>query len=188
MDGDGDMGIQFGLGLVDADETGFEVEGILGGFEEEEVDAAGNQAGGLFLVGGGQLVEGDAAGDGDGFGGGADGAGDEAGAFRGIVVGGGFAGQLGGGVVDLVGLGGQVVLGEDDGGSAEGVGFDDVGAGGEIEAVDVGDDGGTGEVEEFLNPELPPQESTRRILAELNVDSIRRWRVDRGNAGALALG
>ncbi len=58
-----------------------------------------------------------------------------------------LAGDAGGGDVDRVRPVGQVILGEDERGPAEGVGLDDVGPGLEVAAVDRGDDVRAGQVQ-----------------------------------------
>src|SRR6266481_3241790 len=98
------------------------------------------QQSGFDVVGFAELLEGDTAGDGDGLGGGAHGAGDKARlGGRGEFVG-GLASEFGGAAVEEMRVGGEPVLGENNGGTAKAVCFNDVGAGREIFAVDVEDD------------------------------------------------
>ena len=122
-----------------AEEAGLDVAGILAGFEDQEVGAAFDECLGLIVEIAGQFVEGYAAGDGDRFGGGPHGAGDEAAPARGGELVSDLAGQAGGCAVQFVGLVSQVILAEDDAGTAEGVGLDDVGARFQVGAVDVQD-------------------------------------------------
>ena len=83
--------------------------------------------------------------------------------------------SFGGGEVQLVGAVFQLVLGQDDPGAAEGVGLDDVGAGFEVLAVDVLDDVGPRDVEDF-GTVLAPQ--------VVGLDGEGR-RVDHGAHGAV---
>ena len=143
---------QLRLRPVNSLQAGLDVDGVLAGLQQQHIGAAFNQPGGLLVVVGGQFVKGEAAGNGNGAGGRAHSAGDEAGlgGIGGGVVGGGAAGDGGGGAVDAAGVFGQVVLAKNHGGGAEGVGFNDVGAGVQIGAVDVIDDIRAGEVEVFV--------------------------------------
>src|SRR5216683_5088933 len=144
LDGDGDDEgngcADFAGEFLDGQQSGFDVAGVLTGFDEEDVDAALEQAFGLDVVGFAKLLEGDTAGDGDGLGGGAHGTGDKARlGGRGEFVG-GLASEFGGAAVEEMRVGGEPVLGENNGGTAKAVCFNDVGAGREIFAVDVEDD------------------------------------------------
>src|SRR6266851_4301764 len=136
--------------FLDGQQSGFDVARVLTGFDEEEVDAALEQAFGLDVVGFAKLLEGDTAGDGDGLGGGAHGAGDKARlGGRGEFVG-GLASEFGGAAVEEMRVGGEPVLGENNGGTAKAVCFNDVRAGREIFAVDVEDDVWAGAHEIFV--------------------------------------
>jgi len=147
---------------------GFGVEGVEDGLYEEGIHAAFDEGGHLFEVGGGEVVEGDAAegrvtdvrAHGEGLVGGADGADDEAGSGMTLVKGTlgrtlgngvqGLAGEAGGSKVDVADEVLAVVVGEGDALGVEGVGLDDVCSGGEVAAVDVQNDVWAGEAEEVI--------------------------------------
>ena len=131
---------QFGHGAVDALQPGLDVQRILAGFQQQHIGAALQQPRRLLMVGFGQFVESDAAGNGDGLGGRPHRAGHEPGPV-GRAGGGGLpAGDDGGRAVEAAGFMGQPVFGQHHRRSAESVGFDDVGAGGQVAPVDFGDD------------------------------------------------
>ena len=82
----------------------------------------------------------------------ADGTGDPSGLVRGGVARGHVSGQAGGGHVELVGAIGDPVLTEGDGEGAERVGLDDLAADLEIRGVELSDDIGSGDGEQFVAP------------------------------------
>ena len=143
---------QFGECPVYAFQPCLDVEGVLAGLQQQQVDAAFDESGGLDVIIAGQFLEGDAAGDRDGLGGGAHGAGDEPG-----FVGGGRRirrppGQRGGLAVEALGLVGQAVLGQHHRRGAEGIGLNDVGAGLQVTPVYFLDDIGPGEGQVLVAP------------------------------------
>ena len=115
------------LGRVDG---GLGLEEVVDGLDEDEVDAAGDERGRLFLVGVAQ-ARGRGSGPGWGTGAGAEVARHPAGPSvaggRGGLVG-GLAGQAGRGQVDLLDAVLEAVLGQDDPEGPEGVGLDHVAA------------------------------------------------------------
>ena len=132
--------VKLGEGAVDSLETGLDVQGVLPRLQQQNVNAALDQPGGLDVVAVHQFVEGHAASDRDGLCRRPHGACDKPRLFsRGSGVG-DFAGQPGGHAVQSAGLVGQVILGQHDGGGAEGVGFNDVRASVEVPPVDGLDD------------------------------------------------
>src|SRR5258708_7935467 len=143
LDGDGDdegnLLADFAGQALNGEQGGFDVAGVLTGFDEEEVDAAFYKGLGLDEVGFAQFLEGDAASDGDGLSGGAHGAGDKARLGGGSELIGGLASEFGGAAAQQVRIGGQAVFGKDYGSAAKTVGFDDVGAGVEVFAMNVED-------------------------------------------------
>ena len=121
----------------------------------------------MGVIIGAQAFERDGALDIDVFIGGADGAGDEARLGGGGVSVGGAARDLGGGKVELVDAVGKMVIGQRHRGAAEGIGFDDVGAGFEILQVNIADDVGTGDVEDLgtvFAPQVVGLDRKRRLV------------------------
>ena len=133
-----------------------EAAGVEAGFDQQIVGSALHQAFGLQVVVGAKLGEGGGAGDVEIFVGGPDGAGDEARLGGGGILVGDLARQFRGGEVELVGAVFQFVVGEGDPRAAEGVGLDDVRAGFQVLAMDILDDVGPRDVEDFRTV-LPPQ-------------------------------
>ena len=121
------------------------VERVENGFDQDDVDAAIQQAVQLLYIGDPQFVEGDVARarvvhvrrDRGGLGLGAQRAGHEARLVGRAVLVTGLARQLGGHQVQFVGQFRQVVVALRDRRGAEGIGFDDVGAGLQVLAVDL---------------------------------------------------
>ena len=140
---------EIALQLFHGDEARLEAAGVEAGFDEQIVGAAFDEAFGLLVVIGAKLGEGGGAGDVEIFIGGPDGAGDEARFGGGGILVGDVARQFGGGEVQLVGAVFEFVIGKGDAGAAEGIGLDDVGAGFEVLAVDIPDDVGACDVENF---------------------------------------
>ena len=123
---------------LDRHERGLGIESVEDGLDQEQIDAAFEQRGGLFAVGGDQLVEAqraiggvvDARRERERLVGGSECSGDEAraiGGLLGLLVSGG-ARQARGREVHLVHVGFGCVVGLRDGGRRERVGLDDVGA------------------------------------------------------------
>ena len=140
---------------------------IEAGFDQQIVGAAFDQAFGLQVVIGAQLGEGGGAGDVEILVGGSHGTGDEARlGGRGILVR-DLARQFRGGEVELVRAVFQLVVGEGDSRAPEGVGLNDVRAGFQILAMDILDDVGPRDVEDFRTV-LPPQvvglDGERRLM------------------------
>ena len=104
------------------------------GFDEEGIDAAVEEAAGLFGVRVEEGVVVDVA-QGGGFGARADGAGNEAG-FAVLKAGGGLAGEFDGGDVHVVAAVGEAKFRQDDFVGAEGIGLHAVGPGGIVAGVD----------------------------------------------------
>jgi len=127
-------------GLAQAMDGGLHLQDVLGSLDQEEIDAARDQADGLFAKDVGQLGEGDVAEGGIAAGGqeaaGADGAGDEARLRGGGVAVGDAAGELGGGAVDLDHARLQAVFAQGDAIGAEGVGLDHIATDGQEGGVD----------------------------------------------------
>ncbi len=135
-----------GHGPAAADDGGLHGEEVEVGLEEEQVDAALEQRGGLDLVGVAQLGEADLPEAGR-LGARAHGAGHEALAVGGGEVVGDLPGDAGVGERDLVGPVGHAVLAERDGEGAEGVRLDHVGAHLEVRRVQRGHGVGPGDGE-----------------------------------------
>ena len=145
-------GIELGKGAVNPLQPRLDVDSILAGFQQQHIGAAFNQAGGLLVIVGGQLVKGKAAGYGYGTRSWPHCAGHKT----------GFALRAGGGIVsrgagngrrfpvDAPGLLGQAVLPQHEGRGPKGVGFNNVGAGRQVRAVDLGDDVGPCNVQIFV--------------------------------------
>ncbi len=109
-------------GVLDSDQCRLHVPGVLGSLHQQIIHTALDQTQGLGLEVADQFLEGDSAGHGDGLGRGPHRAGDpylSAGRGEAFPR---FSGQLGRAKVDLVRLGGQPVLSQDQGRCAEGVG------------------------------------------------------------------
>ena len=134
-----------------ADHRRLDLQQVHARLDEEQVDAADEQPAGLLLVGVAQVGEADVA-EARQLGARADRAGDVAGAAVGGVAVGDLAGDAGGGDVELVGLVGDVVLGEDGGEAAEAGRLDGVDADVEERRVHPGDDVGPGEAEHLVAP------------------------------------
>ena len=146
--------------FVDREQRGLGVERVEDGLDQQQVDAAVDQRGHRFGVGGHQLVEADVAKarivdvgrDRGGAVGRTEHAGDEARLLRrfrcpGV---GAFAGKPGSGKVDLAHPALQLVVGLRDARRVEGVGLDDVGAGFEKGVVDRAHDLGLGQREQVV--------------------------------------
>ena len=136
---------QFRQGLVNANQPGFQVQGVLSGFQQQQVGAALHQPQRLLPIGGGQFVKSNAAGNGDGFGGRPHRPGHETRLFRSGNGGRRFPGQLRRYPVNAAGFPGQIILGQHHRSSAESVGLDHIGSGFQIRAMDVNDDFGPGQ-------------------------------------------
>ena len=132
-----------------ADHRRLDLQQVHARLDEEQVDAADEQPAGLLLVGVAQLGEADVA-EARELRAGADRAGDVAGPAVGGVVVGDLAGDAGGGDVELVGLVGDVVLGEHGREAAEAGRLDGVDADVEERRVHAGDDVGAGEAEHLV--------------------------------------
>ena len=159
--GDHERDAQAGLqeGLADRDDPRLHVARVLRRFEEEQVGAALQQPDRLRPVGGDQLVEGDAAGDGDGLRRRPHRPRDEprAGELRRR-----FAGDPCGRLVEFDRAVLQAVLGEHGRHSPERVRRDDVGLRGEVGLVDAADDVGPGDDEVLVAAlEIGPAEILR---------------------------
>ena len=153
--------------IEDADQNGFGLKQVLTGFREQDVHAAFDQGGGLFGVAGHHVVEGDVS-ERRQLGGGADGAGHEAWlVFRGKLLC-DFFRDLRGRDVDFGDFVLQVVLGQDDAGAAKSVGLDHVAADLEEVGVNVLDNVGPAEDEQFVAAFLAP-EIVHTGVAELDV-------------------
>ena len=131
-------------GVVAGGEGDLGLEEVLRGLDQEDVDAAFDEGFGLLDVGREHRVVADVAERGE-LGGGSDGAGDEARAIGGGELAGGFAGDAGGGKVELAGAMRDAELLEDERRGTEGISLDDVRAGFEVGAVDFADDVGAGD-------------------------------------------
>ncbi len=151
-DGDRELPPGLGEGLLDADQAGLDVAGVLRGLQQQVVGAAGHQAERLDAEVLDQPLEGDAAGHRDRLGGRPHGAADEAGFFRRRVARAGAAGDGGGQAVELEGVIGEAVLAQHQRGAAEGVGLHDVAAGGEVPLVDAVHHVGAGDAEVLVAP------------------------------------
>ena len=143
---DGHLPAGRGHGPTAADDGGLHGEEVEVGLEEEQVDAALEQRGGLDLVGVAQLDEADLPEAGR-LGARAHGAGHEALAVGCGEVVGDLPGDAGVGEGDLVGPVGHAVLAERDGEGAEGVRLDHVGADLEVRRVQRGHRVGPGDGE-----------------------------------------
>jgi hypothetical protein len=130
--------------LVDREQRGLAVEGVEDGLDQQQVDTAIDQAAHLLIIAGDQLVEGDVARgrvvhfrrNRRGLGRRAEGAGDKARLVRRAVLVARGARQFGRLHVHLVDQVRHVVVVLGDAGRAEGIGFDQVGAGGQVTLVD----------------------------------------------------
>ncbi len=144
--------------LVDGEQRGLGVERIEDGLDQEDIGAAFEQCLALFVVGVAQLVEADVARarvvdvgrDAGGLGRRAEGTGHEAGLVRRAVLVAGLARQAGGDHVHLVGQLRHLVVFLRDGGGAEGVGLDQVRARGQVLLVDLADDLGARQQQQFV--------------------------------------
>ena len=144
-------------------EGGLDVARVLLGLDQEEIAIPCGKASSLAVEVGGEVIEGDASGNGNGLGRGSNRACDEAGLRRRAVPRGGLLGELSGSFVELLGVVLQAILGEDDGGPAEGVGLDDVGTGFEVTLVNRQHDVGTRPHEVFVTAlQIRPSGSPRR--------------------------
>ncbi|MPM08575.1 hypothetical protein SDC9_54888 [bioreactor metagenome] len=145
-------------GFLHREQGGLGVQGVEDGLDQDDIRAAFDQRHGLLEVCLAQLLEGDVArarvvhvgADAGGLGRGAQGACDEARVVRRGVFVAGRARQLGRGQVHLARQIGHAVVFLRNGGGAEGVGLDQVGACGQVFFVDVADHVGAGEREQLV--------------------------------------
>ena len=144
--------------LVDGEQRRLAVQGVEDGLDQQHVGAAVDQAAHLLVVGRDQLVEADVARgrvvhvrrDRCRFRGRSQRAGDEAGFVGAAVVVAGGAGDARRLHVHLVGQVAHVIVVLGDAGGAEGIGFDQVGAGRQVALVDFLDHVGPGQGQEFV--------------------------------------
>ena len=141
-DHDGDLVADVPHDALGRDEGCLDIAGVDGGLDEDDVNAALDELADLLIEVFFEFAEADAAGDRERLGGGTNGSGDETGLGRSGEGVGGVAGQFGGAQIEVARLVADAELGENQGGRAEAVGFDDVRTGGEVGAVDVADDVG----------------------------------------------
>src|SRR5262249_54999188 len=113
----------------------FGVAGIEDGFEEEEIGATVDEAVGVGVVAGLELVECDVAAEGQGFGGGSDGAGDKAGLRGRRKFGRALTSEARSERIEGVRFVFKTEFGKDDGRALETVGLQNVRAGFEVAAM-----------------------------------------------------
>ncbi len=138
-----------GEGLLNPIQGGFDLQHVLAGFHQHQVNAAVDQPLRLLHVGIFQGVEVDVA-EGGEFCPRPHGASDEAGLVGGRIFVGDAAGQGGGGFIEFVGAIGQIILRQHDRSAAKGVGLDHVGPGLKEASVDDLNRLGVGEHQVFV--------------------------------------
>ncbi len=148
LDDDGEVEAVVGESAGGGDDGTFDLEEVLGGFDEEGIDAAGDEATELLVVALFHDIPGGLA-EGEEFGAGSSGAEDVARVVGGFEFEAGLAGDFGSAFVEVEGLVCEAELGEDDVVCAEGVGFDGIGADGEEGLVYLADEVGSGVGEDF---------------------------------------
>src|ERR1700732_2836104 len=133
--------------LLNGEDAGLDVARILTSFQEKDVRAAFDKAVGLFVIIISKLFEADAAGDADSFGGGTHRACDETRLAGGREIVRSLARKCRSYFADFASACAQPVLCEHNRCAAEGIRFNDVGAGFEIFAMGGDDDISTGDHE-----------------------------------------
>ena len=153
--------------VKDGGQRNLGLQNVLRSLDEQHVAAALDQAQCLVKIGLPHSVKANVA-ERWQLGGGTDRAGDEARLIRGGEIGGYFAGDLCGSLVDLVDFILEVEFAQDDAGAAEGIGFHNIGTRLEIRGVNVFDDVRPAENQHFRTVLFAPK-IVERGLALLNL-------------------